>query len=80
MSKLSEKIQEFDEKEKLRIRMKMEEYDMKCKRRVAQLMAYNQNIVKELEEIHVRINAVFMQLTGNNSIYLERKTQHVGGQ
>lgn len=33
--------------------MKMEEYDIKCERRLAQIVTHNQNMVKELEEIHV---------------------------
>ncbi|KAI1717262.1 protein kinase domain-containing protein [Ditylenchus destructor] len=48
----AQKIHEFEEKEKQRIRKKMDEYDLKCKRKMAQLMAYNQNVLKELEEIH----------------------------
>lgn len=58
MEKWSEKIQEFEEKEKIRIRMKMDEYDMKCKRRLAQIVTHNQSMVKELEEIHVNINLI----------------------
>lgn len=58
MERWAQKIHEFEEKEKQRIRKKMDEYDLKCKRKMAQLMAYNQNVLKELEEIHVRQNRV----------------------
>ncbi|KAL7075187.1 hypothetical protein ACQ4LE_006133 [Meloidogyne hapla] len=46
------KIKVFEEKEKQRIRLKMDEYDLKCKRKLAQLVENNQNILRELEEIH----------------------------
>uniref|UniRef100_A0A915D023 STE20-like serine/threonine-protein kinase n=1 Tax=Ditylenchus dipsaci TaxID=166011 RepID=A0A915D023_9BILA len=52
MERWSEKIHDFEEKEKQRIRMKMDEYDLKCKRRLAQMVLYNKNVCKELEEIH----------------------------
>jgi len=48
----AEKMQQFEDKEKLRIRQKLDEYDAKCRRRHAQLVEYDQGIVKELEEIH----------------------------
>lgn len=38
--------------------MKMDEYDMKCRRRLAQIVTHNQSMVKELEEIHVNINLI----------------------
>jgi esterase/lipase len=47
------KIKAFEEKEKERIRLKMNEYDIKCKRKLAQLVESNQNLMRELEEIHV---------------------------
>jgi len=31
----------------------MDEYDLKCKRKLAQLVENNQNVLRELEEIHV---------------------------
>nr|CAD2209177.1 unnamed protein product [Meloidogyne enterolobii] len=46
------KIKIFEEKEKQRIRLKMDEYDLKCKRKLAQLVENNQNVLRELEEIH----------------------------
>jgi STE20-like kinase len=52
MEKWAQKINDFEQKEKNRIRQKMDEYDAKCNRRLALLVENNQNIVKELEEIH----------------------------
>ncbi|KAH7731987.1 Protein GCK-4 [Aphelenchoides avenae] len=52
MEKWAQKIHDFEQKEKRRIQQKLDEYDAKCNRRVAQLVEQNQNIVKELEEIH----------------------------
>lgn len=53
MEKWAQKIQDFEQKEKRRIQQKLDEYDAKCSRRVAHLMESHQNVVKEIEEIHV---------------------------
>lgn len=55
MENISKKIQEFEENEKIRIKKKLEDYEIKCERRLADIIANNQRIVKELEEIHVII-------------------------
>ena len=54
------KIKAFEEKEKERIRQKMNEYDLKCKRKLAQLVENNQNVLRELEEIQVKFNPIFI--------------------
>ncbi|KAL3087355.1 hypothetical protein niasHT_026877 [Heterodera trifolii] len=46
------KVRMFEEREKQRMRLKMEEYDQKCKRKLAQLVERNQEVMRELEEIH----------------------------
>uniref|UniRef100_A0A914GYF4 Protein kinase domain-containing protein n=1 Tax=Globodera rostochiensis TaxID=31243 RepID=A0A914GYF4_GLORO len=46
------KVRAFEEREKQRTRQKTEEYDLKCKRRLAQLVERNKEVLRELEEIH----------------------------
>ncbi|KAI6188738.1 Protein kinase domain-containing protein [Aphelenchoides besseyi] len=48
----SQRIHDFEEGEKLRIKQKIEEYDHKCRRRLQELRESNAAAEAELEEIH----------------------------
>lgn len=46
-------INEFEKAEQLRLKQKLEEYNMKCQRRLDELRDSNMGVEAELEEIHV---------------------------
>lgn len=46
-------IQNFEESEKQRVKTAIEEYEQKCKKRMDGLVEENQQLLKELEQIHV---------------------------
>ncbi|CEF59982.1 Sterile20-like kinase [Strongyloides ratti] len=50
-SVINEKIKEFEEQEKHRIKKQLHEYKQRCHRRYAQMVTKNRGIMKELEEI-----------------------------
>uniref|UniRef100_A0A0K0E4A8 Protein kinase domain-containing protein n=1 Tax=Strongyloides stercoralis TaxID=6248 RepID=A0A0K0E4A8_STRER len=50
-SVINEKIKEFEEQEKDRIKKQLHEYKQRCHRRYAQMVTKNRGIMKELEEI-----------------------------
>uniref|UniRef100_A0A0N4ZC20 Protein kinase domain-containing protein n=1 Tax=Parastrongyloides trichosuri TaxID=131310 RepID=A0A0N4ZC20_PARTI len=48
---INEKIKEFEEQEKHRIKKQLQDYKQRCHRRYAQMVTKNRAIMKELEEI-----------------------------
>uniref|UniRef100_A0A0K0FCR1 Protein kinase domain-containing protein n=1 Tax=Strongyloides venezuelensis TaxID=75913 RepID=A0A0K0FCR1_STRVS len=48
---INEKVKEFEEQEKHRIKKQLHEYKQRCHRRYAQMVTKNRAIMKELEEI-----------------------------
>lgn len=50
--KRAQKINEFEKAEQLRLKQKLEEYNLKCQRRLDDLREANINAEAELEEIH----------------------------
>lgn len=57
----AERIQEFEDREKKRIKQALEEHDAKCKRRMDSLIKNNQAILNELEEAQNEKRSMLLQ-------------------
>uniref|UniRef100_A0A1I8EZ41 Protein kinase domain-containing protein n=1 Tax=Wuchereria bancrofti TaxID=6293 RepID=A0A1I8EZ41_WUCBA len=74
---LNEKIRAFEEKEKQRVRIALEEHDTKYARKLRELKEKNATAIRELEEIHSEKRKMLLEAEENKMEMYEREYEQV---
>ncbi|VIO90566.1 Protein kinase domain containing protein [Brugia malayi] len=74
---LNEKIRAFEEKEKQRVRIALEEHDTKYARKLRELKEKNATAIRELEEIHSEKRKMLLEAEENKMEMYEKEYEQV---